>query len=297
LEGALNTHQNSAVFFALTIQLTTVIFRVRGDYGAVSVGLSGGSLEMGWTVSLLTLVPLLYPLVIEVKEGSALTRPHLNLLFILFCTLLHGDIALSRLSSAISPPLTGIPLSKQEWAFLVDTCYSPSIKISDYELRVSTIVALVESFVVISLAFYKAITIFIPPKKALGVFLAPLLVSTGLREKRKKIIRPMLYLGILPLFAVSQVYALMRLRREQFGIAQHVGYEFTVDEWSFGQIASLLIWMPVLVELGYVWVESRWKGVVSMLTRMGVPMLIFLLNVIDRSILAGAAARGAQPTS
>ena len=257
LEGALNTYQNSAIFFAFIIQITTTIFRARGDYGAKRVGLSGGSSQLGWVVSLLTFIPLLYPLVIRSMKGEpGLIRPQLNMLFILGCGILHGYIALSRLWSYTSPPLTGIPLSGPEWEFLGRVCYDPATKLSDRELNALSISALVESLVVLLLAFYKLIAVFGPSNGRISGWVSSQKLLGSLRER----LRPILYLAILPLFAISQGYALIRMRREQKGMAQHVGYEFTADEWSFGQIASLLIWMPVFVEPVCIFLETRHQG-------------------------------------
>ena len=234
-----------------------MVFRARGDYGASRVELSGGSSQLGWTVSLLTFIPLLYPLVIKPIEGhSGLIRPHLNMLFIFGCGILHGYIALSRLLSYISPPLTGIPLSGPEWEFLGHICYDPATKLSGRELNVSNISALAESLIVLLLAFYKFVAIFGPSNGRVSKWLSSQERLCTVRD----ILRPILYLGAFPLFAISQGYALIRMRREQKGIAHHVGNDFTADEWSFGQIASLLIWMPVLVEPVCVLLEIRHQG-------------------------------------
>jgi hypothetical protein len=64
-------------------------------------------------------------------------------------------------------------------------------------------------------------------------------------------------LGLLPLPAISQVFALARLRNEQKGMAEFVGLSFTADSWGFGQIAALLVWAPILIEPFCAWMGNR----------------------------------------
>jgi hypothetical protein len=254
LKGAMNSYQTSSIFFTFTIQTVTVIFRACKDYNTGNVRLTGGSLEVGMTVSLLTFIPLLYPLALGKQSyRHGFKRPHLNLLFISFCAFPHAYIALSRFISACSPlKSSGISLSEDEMGDLYHRCYIASSRISNKELMVSGGIALAESFIVLALAFYEVSTICSTPGKRFD--------GEGTTEGQYGLLRPVVYLVALPLFAVTQVLALTRLLSEQRGVAEVSGFKFAADIWSFGQFAALAVWIPVLAEPAFMWAESRWEG-------------------------------------
>src|SRR5271167_4391025 len=62
-----------AIYFAASIQIACVVVLVRKDYGISADGLGGLTVQITWAVALLSLLPLLYPLVmldIFVSEES-----------------------------------------------------------------------------------------------------------------------------------------------------------------------------------------------------------------------------------
>jgi hypothetical protein len=43
-------------------------------------------------------------------------------------------------------------------------------------------------------------------------------------------------------------------------MAEFVDYKFTADTWSFGQIAAVMVWAPVLIEPVYIWTDNHPRG-------------------------------------
>lgn len=252
-DGALATYQHSAAFFTFTILMVTAAFHVRTDYSAKKISLSAGSLEMSQTVSLLTFIPLLYPLAIRAKRSDYSGRPQLYLLFIFLCALPLVYITFSRLIKMCSPPLKNLPLTNPvQWEQLTAACYSPSTLVPAYERKVSAILMLVESFIVLALALYEVSTMCLSRRRCIP-----------LQKGKKDLLRGSLYLGLLPLFACSQAVALMRLWNEQKWMARHANYEFAADTWGFGQIAAVMVWAPVLIEPVCMWTDKKPRGAPS----------------------------------
>lgn len=62
-KGALEVYQSCSIFFSASIQLVTVIFHDRKDFGGGAKNLTiiiGHEIKIGWSVSLLIFTPLFY---------------------------------------------------------------------------------------------------------------------------------------------------------------------------------------------------------------------------------------------
>ena len=66
-----------------------------------------------------------------------------------------------------------------------------------------------------------------------------------------------LFLISLPSFAISQIWTIFRLRRFQADISTNTGNMDFDSEWTFGQIAAITVFAPVLVECWFRW--TSWK--------------------------------------
>ncbi|KAL8807862.1 MAG: hypothetical protein Q9200_004514 [Gallowayella weberi] len=56
------------------------------------------------------------------------------------------------------------------------------------------------------------------------------------------------FLVLVPVFAISQIWTILRLRHFQASIAMNTGNQALDYQWSFGQIAAMSVFLPVLVE-------------------------------------------------
>lgn len=204
---------------------------------------------IGWSVSLLILIPLFYPLALSetLFKRQGLNRHGLNISFIFLCGVLHLYILLSRLYAFASPKISRTILTTSEWAFLDETCHKPGTKLSDQERNVSAIIFFVGSPIMLLLALYKLVSTTIKRNTKSKHF--PFSMSC------RKWIRILLYFAVLPVIAVTQVWSILRLQKEQKAMADFIGSEYSDNTWSFGQIIAVLIWAPVIVEYLYLYLS------------------------------------------
>jgi len=60
------------------------------------------------------------------------------------------------------------------------------------------------------------------------------------------------FIGI-PITATSQLWTILRLRGFQEQVSQASRNQDTDGQWTFGQIAAMTIFVPVLVESWFAW--------------------------------------------
>lgn len=238
VKGALETYQSCSIFFSASIQLVTVIFHARKDFGGGIKNMtiiSGHEIEIGWSVSLLIFVPLFYQFSVP---DTFLKRRGLNVLFVSLCGLFHLYIFLSRVYAFSAPEPVGTVVSQPELDALQTRCRQPERTLSNYERKVSAIIYFTGSSLLSLVLLYKSTAM---TKKVLLRYHAPY----------HKKARGFFYFAILPLIAFSQIWFILRVRMEQKEMAKYLGLDFLDDNWGFGQIIALLIWMPVVVEYLY----------------------------------------------
>lgn len=73
-------------------------------------------------------------------------------------------------------------------------------------------------------------------------------------QARKTAFRTMLMV-VLPVLAVTQFWTIFRLRGLQREMSKTAGNDDLDNDWTFGQIVAVTVFLPVLVEM---W--SAWRG-------------------------------------
>ena len=62
-----------------------------------------------------------------------------------------------------------------------------------------------------------------------------------------------LLLMILPMIAITQFWTIFRLRALQREMAKTAGNDDLDNDWTFGQIVAVTVFIPVFVETWYAW--------------------------------------------
>jgi len=80
LDQGCKTFFDSAVYFVASIQISCVVILVRKDFGISGNGFGEFTMQITWTVALLTMLPLLYPMV-TLRETEKERRNYRAFLF------------------------------------------------------------------------------------------------------------------------------------------------------------------------------------------------------------------------
>lgn len=68
----------------------------------------------------------------------------------------------------------------------------------------------------------------------------------------------MVFLSIaVPLLTIPQLWGVLRLRGIQKGLADATSNVYVDNQWTFGQVVAVMIFVPVFTEVGYLWIKER----------------------------------------
>ena len=142
LAEACNVYFGCAVFFAISIQISCLVVLVRRDFGISANGLGGFTVQITWAVSLLCMLPLLYPMFILRYTNKDRKNYQLFLFcgcwlffFYNFMSQMIGDFGPSQVGQGAGPGGTTI-ITTDEWNNLTSVCLSGVEYLSTAEQKV-----------------------------------------------------------------------------------------------------------------------------------------------------------------
>ena len=80
----------------------------------------------------------------------------------------------------------------------------------------------------------------------------PSFCSFRLTPSRKTALN-ILFIIVIPMIAISQFWTIFRLRSLQREMAKTAGNDDLDNDWTFGQIVAVTVFIPVFVETWYAW--------------------------------------------
>jgi hypothetical protein len=61
----------------------------------------------------------------------------------------------------------------------------------------------------------------------------------------------------IPLLTIPQLWGVLRLRGVQKRLADATSNVYVDNQWTFGQVVAVMIFVPVFTEVGYLWIKER----------------------------------------
>jgi hypothetical protein len=266
-----------AIYFAASIQIACVVVLVRKDFGISADGLGGLTVQITWAVALLSLLPLLYPLVmlgIFVKNGSEkelekaeTSRTRHEFRYYLFCicwvlflytfvSRMIGDFAPSQVGQGAGPGGSTI-INTTDWDTLNVLCFTGVQQLTDNETMV------IEAF---GTAGSIILSLFIICPFLWTILQSLDLSYVNLVERKFTVVRkkwaiqslgPRAILVLIPLLTVPEMWGVFRIRNVQEVLTNTMGIEYTDNQWTFGQVVAVVIFAPVIVEVVYLSVRHH----------------------------------------
>ena len=262
-----------AVFLTFSIQLACIVVLARLDFGISANGMGDSTAKITWAVSLLTILPLTYSsfdpgLLRDPRVGKARNRRmemyvdrRENLRFLLFalCWMLFIYPFLSRMMETFGPSKIGGDnqvISTSDWNIIVAACTESVNTVTVREETAMKIFSVAGSIPICVLAIVKII--WLAMKRQHEESRVVRYIEDRLIERAK--IQSQLTVALLiaiPIIAISQLWTIFRLRDFQKQIAQAFGNEDLDSQWTFGQIAAVTIFVPVVVECWFSWLHDN----------------------------------------
>lgn len=258
-----------AVFFTFSIQMACIVVLARLDFGVSASGMGDSTAKITWAVSLLTMLPLTYIAFNPELLRESATRTSTNaksqkeinhkeqLRFLLFslCWLLSVYPFLSRMMETFGPSMIGSTsavVSTNEWDTIKASCVANVNSITNNETLAMEVFAAAGSLFLCLLALTKVIWLAMQRQHE-DSWLVGFIRNHLLREKGHQNRLSVALFTAIPIIAISQLWTILRLRSFQEQISQASGNQDSDGQWTFGQIAAVTIFVPVLVECWFAW--------------------------------------------
>lgn len=262
-------YYDCAIFFTFSIQIACVVVLARLDFGVSASGMGDSTAKITRAISLLTILPLIYiafnpdllrePLSnIKIKGKSQKTKEREEQLrFLLFavCWIIFIYPFFSRMMETFGPSMIGgnnAVISTSEWNSIQAVCLVDVNSITKMEMTAMDFFALAGSLLVCLPALTKIVWLAIQRRHG-DSRLVDYVQKYLLRRKGQKSRLLMALFIAIPVIAVSQLWTILRLRGFQQQVSQGSGNQDSDGQWTFGQIAAVTIFVPVLVECWFAW--------------------------------------------
>lgn len=259
------------IYFAFSIQIACVVVLVRKDFGISAVGLGGYTVEIAWAVALLSLLPLLYPLMmlgIFVSKGSEkeleaaeTTRSRHDFRFYLFsiCWCLFLYTFISRMIGDYAPTQVGegageggaTIITTDEWDTLTSLCLADIQTLSDDETNVIEAFGATGSIILSLFVISPILWTFMQSLSPKFVDRVGRRFSTLQERRGMESLGSRVVLVLIPLLTIPEIWGVLRIRSVQQALSNSLGSGYTDNEWTFGQVVAVVIFAPVIVDMAY----------------------------------------------
>jgi len=277
----LDSFYTSAVFFTFSLQIAAIVVLVRVNYGLNANGMGALTMEITWSISLLSLLPVLYgvlyPELFSLRNsdtsapstsGQAHTKiqtqpstewnnierqekalKSLRLRLYLICWMLSVYPFLSTMLVMFGPSQigsgTGAVISDSDFSIIENICWAGISRHSTTEEKAMSFFR-VGTFLLLAVITMGKIIILAIEKHFSDSY--PTLQESFQRIAEVSRIRETL-LFLLPLLFVAQFWTYLRLQTEQLEMSRATGNLDGDLDWSFGQVVAVIVFMPVAVDM------------------------------------------------
>lgn len=274
----LKSFNAASAFFVISIQLATISVVVQKDFGINTSDFGAIETQIAQAVSVLSMLPLLYPTLLldgGGKESSPRTNPRLFLLCLAtalsFYPFLSRNIQDFRTSISTPSPISdgdGGDVSTADWHKVETLCFDDGLD----NLRSNGVYAAVPA-----LELTGSLVVYLATLWQMGALVGahrwavhkhPSHMRKKYYQRRGTLIvwrskvsewfrENKIFSGILLLvplaLAIPLLWTIFYMRQLQAKLADSTGEDYNGNNWGFGQMVSLVLFLPVFVDMFYCW--------------------------------------------
>lgn len=248
IHRAFQTYADAAIVFTFSIQLASVVILAKKDFGISAQGLGGYTMEIAWSAALLTMLPA--TLLCFIHTG--LRRQSLRLGTICVSWALFMYTFLSRMIAAFGPSQIGTSdddvIASSQWEVIVEMCFGGREELSASQRRVLDAFAIGGSLFVSLMILGLLIWPFF--KESKGTSYLRKWSSRLSQHLSSNVVKSALIVNLI-LWGVPQIWAISCFRSMQARLARSVNDVDLDNSFSYGQILSLVVFLPVSVDFAY----------------------------------------------
>jgi hypothetical protein len=275
------TFYSCAVFLTLAVQIAASIMLARTNFGESTAGMGAYTLEILWTVCILTMLPLMimafFPELAEFSHihsepfrgGDELNeesrKTHLRFILYIACWICSIYPFASSVVSIFGPSQIGdgpdYVISESDWDIISSICHAGLNRISDRESNaISALLVVCWLFIYISslikILCFKSLPIDKLPGSGL---IHRLLQPVQSLIQRVSCRRGIIMIVIIEVLSAAQFWSYLRLWVLQMEMAKVLNNNDVDLDLNFGQVVAITVFAPVLVE-GIYWAALDFKS-------------------------------------
>ncbi|KAH8661677.1 hypothetical protein BGZ60DRAFT_433479 [Tricladium varicosporioides] len=251
-----------AIFFTASIQIACVVVLVRRDFGISANGIGAFTTQITWAIAVLSMLPLLYPLV--ALESLTKSRSRYRLFLFSCCWLLSFYPFVSLMMGSFAPSQIGegkgdggrTDIRYEEWEKLTTLCLTGINTLTSREEMIPAAVGVASSLVVTIYALIRLAYCILSNFSTSVPSLLHSKISTLLTTRRQIYLIFSWILIVLSL-TIPQFWGVWRLRGIQNSLADATRNTYVDNQWTFGQVVAVMIFAPVFTEVGYFLLEGE----------------------------------------
>jgi hypothetical protein len=248
IHRAFHTYADAAIVFTFSIQLASLIILAKKDFGVSAQGLGGYSVEITWSAALVTMLPV--TLLCFVHTG--LRRQQLRLGMICVSWGFFMYTFLSRMVAVFGISQIGTSddavIAPSDWEVIVEMCFGRGEELSSSKRTALDVFAIGGSLFVSLIILGLLVWPLFGGSK--GTSYVRSLSSRISGRLSSNAIRSTLILNVA-LWGCPQIWAILCIRAMQARLARSVNGVDLDHSWSFGQIFSVVVFLPVFVDFAY----------------------------------------------
>lgn len=260
-----------AIFFTFSIQIASMVVLARVDYNISAAFMGDMTVKITWTVSVLTLLPLVYALLLPEIPRNEDKTPHpestgnrsisggdRRVLLFSVCWASAVYPFLSRMIESFGDSMIGDGpndvLSNAEWHTIEAICLAGTDPPSDAKLRLINGTGIMTFLMLSALAISKIVVSGVRRHhvKLIERYAGPAIRFQSVIRAFKSAI-----VASAPFLSAFLIGSYFELQQFQSRIVYAVGIENSDSQWGFGQVVSVIVFLPVLVEALFGWYEQR----------------------------------------
>jgi hypothetical protein len=283
VQAGLQSFFDSALYFALSIEMAIIVVLVNKDFGISTHGFGAGDAQVALAISSLCILPLLQPLsrlrgrededAVQAKddrgrprEETDAHRDNLSLLLFSLLVVLFFYPFVSQGMHNLGPGRMGEGkvVTIEEWWQVRNLCFRSVTGLTGTELLLLKITEMAASLIIYLFAAWQLLVALSRKMEADDRQLGDHRRATAILGKARKLLQrhtrnglaQAVFVVVPTTLAGILLYSIFRMRSAQKEMLEGVGARYGGNDWGFGQIMGIVIFTPVVTEMCF----AAWKG-------------------------------------
>ena len=263
-----SSYADAAIILTFSVQVAAVVFLIKKSYGLGGLDFGNLTMEVTWAAALLTFLPiqltyLITPRALEpcsTEDGETVSLFWISVSWVLFFFTFVTRMVSYFANGQVGDGPDAV-ISVQEAQNISVLCFGRNFSLPIPEYVAAEFFAIGGS-IVASLLTISMLANEIGERREYNWNLAFRKSKVFVKLQKSAIARGLIVLNVL-LWATPQIWTIFRFRQLQTQLAQSMNRSYVDNNWSFGQIMALIVFLPVFVQMVCAYLQQQHPEAVS----------------------------------